>query len=87
MLLESCMLTSSYEVQEFQAVARVEAHVRKASCGHDAKVEFGHNGLRVEPAPLDERKQAYANTVTPDCREKCAGCGANCLLKEVGCDA
>ena len=34
-----------------------------------------------------ERKQAYANKVTPDCREGCAGCGANCLLKEVECDA
>ena len=34
-----------------------------------------------------ERKQAYAETVTPDCREGCAGCGANCLLKEVSCDA
>jgi radical SAM family uncharacterized protein len=36
---------------------------------------------------LLERKRAYAATVTPDCREKCAGCGANCLLKEVQCDA
>ena len=36
---------------------------------------------------LRERKQAYAETVTPDCREGCAGCGANCLLKEVDCDA
>ena len=36
---------------------------------------------------LKERKQAYAETVTPDCREKCAGCGAACLLKEVSCDA
>ena len=35
---------------------------------------------------LRERKQAYAETITPDCREGCAGCGANCLLKEVGCD-
>ncbi len=34
-----------------------------------------------------ERKQAYAGNVTPDCRHGCAGCGANCLLKEVGCDA
>ena len=34
-----------------------------------------------------ERKQAYAESVTPDCREGCAGCGANCLLKEVECDA
>jgi len=36
---------------------------------------------------LRERKQAYATTVTPDCRENCAGCGAACLLKEVSCDA
>ena len=35
---------------------------------------------------LRERRQAYAATVTPDCREGCAGCGANCLLKEVQCD-
>ena len=34
-----------------------------------------------------ERAQAYAETVTPDCRQGCAGCGANCLLKEVECDA
>ena len=34
-----------------------------------------------------ERKRAYAETVTPDCRHGCAGCGANCLLKEVSCDA
>lgn len=34
-----------------------------------------------------ERKRAYEATVTPDCREGCAGCGANCLLKEVECDA
>ena len=35
----------------------------------------------------NERKRAYEGVVTPDCREKCAGCGANCLLKEVSCDA
>lgn len=34
-----------------------------------------------------ERKRAYQGTVTPDCRHSCAGCGANCLLKEVACDA
>ena len=34
-----------------------------------------------------ERKRAYAAVITPDCREGCAGCGANCLLKEVECDA
>ncbi len=35
----------------------------------------------------NERKRAYEGVVTPDCREKCSGCGANCLLKEVSCDA
>ena len=36
---------------------------------------------------LRERKRAYEARVTPDCRQGCAGCGANCLLKEVECDA
>ena len=36
---------------------------------------------------LRERKCAYEEKVTPDCRHGCAGCGANCLLKEVSCDA
>jgi len=34
-----------------------------------------------------ERKRAYEASITPDCRHGCAGCGANCLLKEVECDA
>lgn len=34
-----------------------------------------------------ERQRAYAETVTPDCRQGCAGCGASRLLKEVECDA
>ena len=34
-----------------------------------------------------ERRRAYEEKITPDCREGCAGCGANCLLKEVECDA
>ena len=36
---------------------------------------------------LKERKQAYAEVVTPDCRHGCAGCGAAALLQEVKCDA
>jgi len=36
---------------------------------------------------LRERKQAYAEIVTPDCRHGCSGCGANMLLQEVKCDA
>ena len=35
---------------------------------------------------LSERKKAYNAVVTPDCRQGCAGCGANKLLKEVRCD-
>ena len=34
-----------------------------------------------------ERSRAYEGKITPDCREGCVGCGANRLLKEVGCDA
>ena len=34
-----------------------------------------------------ERRRAYEGRVTPDCRQGCAGCGANKLLKEVSCDA
>ena len=36
---------------------------------------------------LRERNQAYNNTVTPDCRHGCSGCGASKLLGEVDCDA
>ena len=36
---------------------------------------------------LRERKQAYNNSVTPDCRHGCSGCGASKLLREVDCDA
>ena len=33
-----------------------------------------------------ERKRAYEALITPDCRQGCAGCGANQLLREVKCD-
>ena len=36
---------------------------------------------------LCERRRAYEETVTKDCRHGCSGCGANRLLKEVECDA
>lgn len=34
-----------------------------------------------------ERQQAYRSVVTPDCRNKCTGCGANLLYQEGPCDA
>ncbi len=43
-------------------------------------------GVR-KPFLLRERHRAYEAVVTPDCRHGCAGCGANCLLQEVECDA
>ena len=36
---------------------------------------------------LRDRHTAYESKITPDCRHGCAGCGANCLLKEAACDA
>lgn len=33
-----------------------------------------------------ERAAAYRGEITPDCRVKCMGCGANCLLERRGCD-
>ena len=36
---------------------------------------------------LREKHRAYDEKVTPDCRNGCSGCGADCLLGEVKCDA
>ena len=36
---------------------------------------------------LRERRCAYEEKVTPDCRHGCSGCGADKLLNEVKCDA
>lgn len=42
----------------------------------------------VSPAFLKrERECAYRNETTPDCRTKCSGCGASCLLEGGKCDA
>ena len=70
------------------------------SCGVDADFYTTRGYSEDEILPWDtidvgvskkflkqERKRAYEALVTPDCRQGCAGCGANCLLKEVECDA
>ena len=56
--------------------------------GEDELLPWDHInvGLRKDFL-LKERHTAYADQVTPDCRHKCSACGANCLLKEVKCDA
>ena len=33
-----------------------------------------------------ERERAYEGVITPDCREQCTGCGANCLIGGGKCD-
>ena len=56
--------------------------------GEDELLAWDHInvGLRKDFL-LRDRHTAYENRITPDCRHACAGCGANCLLKEVKCDA
>ena len=56
--------------------------------GEDECLPWDHInvGLRKDFL-LRDRHTAYENKITPDCRHKCAGCGANCLLKEAKCDA
>ena len=56
--------------------------------GEDELLPWDHInvGLRKDFL-LKERHTAYADRVTPDCRHQCSGCCANCLLKEVKCDA
>ena len=56
--------------------------------GEDEKLAWDMFDVGVTKKFLQlERKRAYEARITPDCREGCAGCGANCLLKEVSCDA
>ncbi len=41
----------------------------------------------VRPAYLwQEREQAYQSVITPDCRVRCTGCGANRLIPDGACD-
>jgi radical SAM superfamily enzyme YgiQ (UPF0313 family) len=57
-------------------------------CKEDELLPWEHLNVGCSKAfLLRERKQAYMEKITPDCRHSCAGCGANRLLKEVPCDA
>ncbi len=70
-----------------------------AACGIDPDFYTVRGYCEDEPLPWDvvdvgvdkafllkERHKAYQTCVTPDCRQSCAGCGANKLLMEVRCD-
>ena len=61
-----------------------------AACGKvvftaEDAVAWNERGEKVVLVRLETSPEDIA--VTPDCRHGCAGCGANCLLKEVDCDA
>ncbi|MBR5382156.1 MAG: B12-binding domain-containing radical SAM protein, partial [Oscillospiraceae bacterium] len=54
----------------------------------DETLPWSHIDVGVDPAFFRaERKAAYDETITPDCRAACMGCGALSLCPEVGCDA
>ncbi len=56
--------------------------------GENELLPWDHIDVGVTKAfLLRERHKAMEGIVTPDCRQGCAGCGANALLKEVRCDA
>lgn len=71
-----------------------------AACGLDADFYAGRERSENEILPWDciscgvtkehflrERRAAYAEKITPDCRVKCLGCGAVQLLEGRPCDA
>ena len=71
-----------------------------SACGIDPDFYTTRGYGADEPLPWDtisdgvstaflkkERERAYQSITTPDCRTKCSGCGASCLLKEGKCDA
>ena len=56
--------------------------------GEDERLPWEHIDVGVtKKFLLRERRRAYAEEITPDCRQDCAGCGASKLLREVECDA
>ncbi len=55
--------------------------------GKDEVLPWSHLSAGVTPGYLwSEREAAMRGEVTPDCRTKCAGCGANFLYKGGSCD-
>ncbi len=72
----------------FKACGIEEAFYTTRGYGEDEILPWDPIDVGVSKKFLKlERKRAYQEAVTPDCRHGCAGCGANCLLKEVDCDA
>ena len=78
----------SYWVDAFDACGVDMEYYTTRGFGEDELLPWDPMDVGVTKRFLQlERKRAYEAKVTPDCREGCAGCGANCLLKEVDCDA
>jgi len=56
--------------------------------GADEKLPWAHIDVGVDAEYFkSERRAAYSEKITPDCRCACTGCGADKLAPEVGCDA
>ena len=56
--------------------------------GTDELLPWSHIDVGVDAEYFkSERRAAYSETITPDCRCACTGCGADKLAPEVGCDA
>ena len=75
-------------IQAFEKCGVAPEFYTTRGFGEDELLAWDHInvGLRKDFL-LRDRHTAYENRITPDCRHKCAGCGANCLLKEAACDA
>ena len=55
--------------------------------GEDEILPWDSISVGVERSYLaSERRQAYRSVITPDCRTKCTGCGANRLYTRGNCD-
>ena len=84
----TCEMTERIHSEALPLTYTQKTQLKLRGFGEEELLPWDHINVGVTKRFLQlERKRAYAETITPDCRHGCAGCGANCLLKEVECDA
>ena len=79
-----------YQIWEkaFAACGVDPAFYAQRAYGREEVLPWQTIDVGVRPEFLwQERELAYQSQITPDCRTKCSGCGANCLEGGVKCDA
>ena len=79
-----------YQIWEeaFAACGVDPAFYAQRAYGREEALPWQTIDVGVRPEFLwQERELAYQSQITPDCRTKCSGCGANCLEGGVKCDA